>query len=142
MKGISIRQPWPWAILHLPSADRKDVENRTWATKYRGPLVIHAGKQYDHEGHEFIRREMGLMIPKDLPCGGIVGKVEMRDCVTNHTSRWFFGPCGWLFGSPVPLRFYPYPGKLGFMEIPDELVAKLSGYPDNAASLDCITQTP
>ena len=43
MKAISIRQPWAWLIVH----GYKDVENRTWATKHRGPILIHAGKTLD-----------------------------------------------------------------------------------------------
>ena len=38
MKCLSILQPWAWAIIH----GGKDVENRTWRTAYRGPLLIHA----------------------------------------------------------------------------------------------------
>ena len=38
MKALSIRQPWAWLILH----GGKDIENRTWATKLRGRVLIHA----------------------------------------------------------------------------------------------------
>ncbi|MCB2188832.1 MAG: ASCH domain-containing protein [Deltaproteobacteria bacterium] len=38
MKCLSIRQPWASLIV----AGMKDVENRSWATKYRGPVLIHA----------------------------------------------------------------------------------------------------
>lgn len=102
------------------------MENRTWATTYRGPLVVHAGKKYDHDGHAFIENELGLMVPKDLPCGGIVGMFELVDCVTSYRSKWFFGPYGFVVGSPTPLSFMEYPGKLGFMDIPDEIIARLS----------------
>lgn len=37
-KAISIKQPWAYLIC----AGIKDVENRTWATKYRGRVYIHA----------------------------------------------------------------------------------------------------
>jgi hypothetical protein len=39
VKCLTVCQPWAWAIVH----GRKHVENRTWATDYRGPLLIHAG---------------------------------------------------------------------------------------------------
>ena len=39
MKCLTICQPWAWAIV----AAGKDVENRTRPTRYRGPLLIHAG---------------------------------------------------------------------------------------------------
>jgi hypothetical protein len=38
-KGLTVRQPWAAAIAHFG----KNVENRTWSTRYRGPLLIHAG---------------------------------------------------------------------------------------------------
>ncbi|HHY88739.1 MAG TPA: ASCH domain-containing protein, partial [Chloroflexi bacterium] len=43
MKALSVRQPWAWLI----AQGYKTVENRTWATNYRGPLLIHAGKKPD-----------------------------------------------------------------------------------------------
>ena len=74
MKAISIRQPWAWLIVH----GYKDVENRTWATKYRGPILIHAGKTLDpgfDELCQVLREEFDIHVPlrKELPRGGIVG---------------------------------------------------------------------
>ncbi len=43
MRALTIRQPWAWAI----TCGLKRVENRTWSTNYRGPLLIHAGKTVD-----------------------------------------------------------------------------------------------
>ena len=40
MKALSIRQPWAWLILH----GGKDIENRDWATRFRGRVLIHASK--------------------------------------------------------------------------------------------------
>ena len=79
MKALSVRQPWAWAIVALD----KDVENRTWATNRRGPLLVHAGKTYDHEGRDFIENEMGIAVPDELPRGGIVGQADLVDCVDD-----------------------------------------------------------
>src|ERR1700690_1312991 len=38
MRALSIKQPWVWAILNAG----KDVENRTWTSKHRGWLALHA----------------------------------------------------------------------------------------------------
>jgi hypothetical protein len=46
MRALTVRQPWAWAIFH-----GKPVENRSWATKYRGDLLIHARKQFDLAGY-------------------------------------------------------------------------------------------
>ena len=40
MKALSIRAPWWFCILH----NGKDIENRDWSTRYRGPVLIHASK--------------------------------------------------------------------------------------------------
>ncbi|WP_206002040.1 ASCH domain-containing protein [Paraburkholderia aromaticivorans] len=39
MKALSIRQPWAWLIVK----GHKDIENRTWSTRFRGRVLIHAG---------------------------------------------------------------------------------------------------
>ena len=44
IKVLSIKQPWAWLIVN----GFKDIENRTWATNYRGPMLIHAGKSFDY----------------------------------------------------------------------------------------------
>ena len=40
MKALTICQPYA----HLIAIGEKRVENRTWPTRYRGPIAIHAGK--------------------------------------------------------------------------------------------------
>ena len=39
--ALSVRQPWAWALLF----GGKDVENRTWSTRHRGRIWIHASKR-------------------------------------------------------------------------------------------------
>lgn len=114
--ALSIRQPWCHHILH----DGKDVENRTWPTRYRGWFLIHAGKAWD-DGPPPDRL-------KDVPRGGIVGMARIVDCVTDMDSRWFFGPHGFVLRDARPLPFIPCKGALGFFR-PD---------PDTAAALRAI----
>ncbi|MCC7374294.1 MAG: hypothetical protein IT581_06545 [Verrucomicrobiales bacterium] len=38
--AISVRQPSAWMIIHAG----KDIENRTWRTKFRGRVLVHAAK--------------------------------------------------------------------------------------------------
>jgi len=40
MRALTIRQPWASLI----AAGVKTIETRSWSTKYRGPLAIHAGR--------------------------------------------------------------------------------------------------
>jgi hypothetical protein len=69
MKIISIKQPWASLIVH----GLKDVENRTWPTRYRGPLLIHASQRADDTSATDIERRFGVSLPGELPLGGIVG---------------------------------------------------------------------
>jgi hypothetical protein len=46
VKALTVQQPWAWAIIH----GGKDVENRTQAWSYRGPLAIHAGARWSERG--------------------------------------------------------------------------------------------
>lgn len=45
MKAITILQPWASLI----ACGTKRIETRGWATKYRGPIAIHAGKSMKYE---------------------------------------------------------------------------------------------
>lgn len=115
MKVLSIRQPWAWLIVN----GHKDVENRSWFTKYRGEFLIHAGKKLDLDGYQWVLSEMGITLPqlKDFKCGGIVGKATIIDCVTEHKSKWFSGLYGFVLKGAEPLSFVPMKGRLGFFEV-------------------------
>lgn len=113
MKAISIQQPWAWAIL----AKDKDIENRTWPTRHRGPVFIHASKTYDRYAHKQIEDILGIAIPEDLPRGGIVGLAEIVDCVTESDSKWFSGPVGFVLANPDPLPFIRLKGRLGLFDV-------------------------
>ncbi len=53
-KAISVRQPWAEAIIR----GGKNVENRSWMTKYRGLIAIHAGMATDDSVFfEFVTRQ-------------------------------------------------------------------------------------
>jgi hypothetical protein len=101
MKVISIRQPWAQLIV----SGAKDIENRTWPTRYRGPLVIHASKRADDVSSDEIERRFGICPPSTLPLGGVIGITEIVDCVTNHPSKWFVGDFGFVLANSRPLPF-------------------------------------
>jgi hypothetical protein len=85
MKIISLRQQWASLIVH----GFKDVENRTWSTRYRGPLIIHSSLRADNIGVDEIERRFGMRLSDDLPRGGIVGVADLAACVSPHPSRWY-----------------------------------------------------
>ena len=83
MKALSIRQPWAWLIVTC----QKDIENRTWTARYRGPLLIHAGRAWARIPIDDIEEQYGVCIPRDkLLRGGIIGTADLVDIVTKHGS--------------------------------------------------------
>lgn len=116
MKTLSVQQPWAWLLVN----EFKDIENRTWQTHIRGKVQIHAGKKFDNEGYEFVKDEfpeINLPEKDQFETGGIVGEVEIVDCVQESDSPWFFGPFGFVVKNGKPLQFVPCRGQLGFFEL-------------------------
>ena len=121
MRALSIRQPWAWLILH----GGKDIENRSWATKVRGRVLVHAGKGCTLAERLSVQAQLlgvsgptiGLPPLEDLARGGIVGSVEIVDCLAASDSPWFMGPFGFQLRDPRPLPFLPWKGQLGFFHV-------------------------
>lgn len=122
--ALSIRQPWAWLILYAG----KDIENRDWPTKFRGRVLIHASKTCTKREYEDamdfmtdrqILQGIGMNIPsiKGMDRGGIVGSVEIVDCVTRSDSPWFTGQYGFVLRNPKPMPFIPWKGRLGFFNV-------------------------
>lgn len=72
MKVITIKQPWATLI----AEGYKEYEFRTWKTKYRGDILIHAGKGIDKEA---VKRFEYLNL--EYPSGKILAKATITDCV-------------------------------------------------------------
>ena len=82
MKAITIRQPWAQLI----ALEEKKIETRSWMTRYRGPVAIHAGlmkAQPDvltRDGRR-LADELIKDIPKPLPHGAILAVANLVDVV-------------------------------------------------------------
>ena len=110
MYALTIRQPWAWAIM----AGIKRVENRTWRTTHRGPLVIHAGKHRPRpRKRDWDRLPDGTPLPPvdDLAFGAVLGVVDLVDVVLADDPAVdgdpFVDPdptgwC-WILANPQPL---------------------------------------
>lgn len=147
MLALSVRQPWAHAIVHLG----KRCENRTWSTRYRGPVLLHAAKGMTREEYEhvafFAEYHYPALAPKGAPDialpafealhrGGIVGRAVIIDCIRSpgalpfgksrewgdmHIKPWWQGPVGFILDEVEPLPFVPCKGALGLFEVPDEM---------------------
>ena len=121
MKVIVIRQPWAWLIVN----GFKDVENRSWATHYRGTLLIQAAARKPAPEDLAYARRRGVKLPDDFDLGGIVGCVQLDECVHKSRSKWFEGPIGWVLSKPRKLPFVALKGQLGLFAPPKRVLSKL-----------------
>lgn len=72
MKVITIKQPYATLI----AEGIKKYEFRTWKTKYRGEILIHAGKGIDKKAMEKYKH-----LNLKYPSGAIIARVEITDCI-------------------------------------------------------------
>jgi hypothetical protein len=94
MKAISIKQPWASQII----SGQKAEEYRSWATRYRGEILICASKSPQIEG---------------LPSGQICGIATIANVV--ETDSGF----AWIMTNPRAVEHVPCRGMPGIFEIPD-----------------------
>jgi len=130
MKALTLWQPWASLVV----GGFKAYETRSWTTEYRGWLAIHAAAGVPKEVREFTHpwikyhaedfREclkiMGYERFEDLPCGAVLGLVEIDTIYptgTIHVSslelafgEWGKGRYAWHvrgivpFDEPMPAR--------------------------------------
>jgi hypothetical protein len=136
MKALTIQQPYASLIVGWEGIDPHDVkrvENRVWATGYRGPLLIHAGRS-THWLHTWEGTT-----PPDMPMGAILGCVDLVGCKSiasinttpdSSPDGWLkyhvhaSGPYCWILRRPRRLlKPIPYGGRQGLFEVPEEILA-------------------
>ena len=130
MKALTLHQPWATLI----SIGEKRIETRHWATKYRGPIAIHAAKTihsyarewWDDEWLEWVLGINGIESTHDMPLGAVVATARLVDCrlmtreyidetIKAHPAEvllghWSVGRFAWVLdditrlNDPVPAR--------------------------------------
>jgi hypothetical protein len=127
-----MHQPWASAV----ALGHKRIETRSWGTKWRGKLVIHAGKRWTVEeqmaGQRLMKFDARLERP---PRGVILAVVELVDCV-DMTPFWVEsqtekerelggflpGRHAWLLRNVQELaKPIPYKGGQGLRRFPAEV---------------------
>lgn len=150
MKVLSLLQPWASLCVHIDDNGKalKQIETRSWNTKHRGRLLIHAsaGKKkeaihlYNESKRSFLYNSnfRGVAF-NDLPFGAIIGCVDLVDTIgfneefQMETSKKLsnqelaFGDYspnryGWLLSNPILFREpIPCKGQLSIWNLPAEL---------------------
>lgn len=78
LKALSLKQPFAWLIANGYLL----VDDRSWGTQYRGPILIHASKGLYEEYYQYIKRHTDVPIPDrdKLEYGGVVGIAKLVLC--------------------------------------------------------------
>lgn len=97
VKALTLWQPWAALVEH----GHKTIETRSWATSYRGPLIVHAaskgpkdgykvgGWRVDYPNHPGFLVRVGHSEVGTLHLGAIVATAELTGCVpiNRHPAR-------------------------------------------------------
>ncbi|MUG44966.1 2-oxoglutarate dehydrogenase E1 [Paenibacillus woosongensis] len=80
MKAITIIQPWATFL----ALEEKRFETRSWATRHRGSIAIHAGKKVDkricrEEPFRSILAKHGYTAD-NLPTGAVIALANLQSC--------------------------------------------------------------
>lgn len=119
--ALSVRQPWVELIIQ----NFKTIEVRTWMTRFRGEMWLHAGARADIRA---IQRFDYLSA--NLTLGAIVGRCDLYDCVEFSPYTWDKwrpqhlneGPLlgrryAWLLRDVTRISPVPMKGRLGLMTV-------------------------
>jgi hypothetical protein len=128
LHALSIKQPWAALVV----AGIKSIEIRRWPTDRRGLILIHASGTEDNrrEGWDAVPQRL---LPLTKRRGGIIGSVELIDCVAYDTAEafgkdrgrhlnhpdWFRPPrlFGLVFRNAQTLPFRRFPGWIKFFPV-------------------------
>lgn len=123
-RAITLKPWWAWAVAH----STKRIENRSWSTKYRGPIAIHAGcaRFTSAERLSFAQRveAAGCVLPDEAAIDrtAIVATAVLANCVRlppENLGAWGDAPSWhWLLEDVVALPApIPVGGKLGIWRL-------------------------
>ena len=97
-KFLTLHQPWASAI----AMGAKTIETRSWPTKYRGPLIIHAGKR---DPEDTPPKAWGI---DQYPLGCIVAVCRLSNCIPTEQVVFEAGKVGMIeesYGDYTPGRW-------------------------------------
>lgn len=159
MKAITLTQPWATLV----AIGAKKIETRSWSTKYRGPLAIHAGKglagmsetdllAYFHTTPfaEYLFTA-GYKHPGHLPRGSVIAigvltgvtKITATNPPSETEPEFAFGnytPGRFAWHIDDVLQIVPVParGSLGLWSLPDSSFPSFPSVKNPASVSPCL----
>lgn len=125
--GLTVRRPWASLLLVPDALGGKNIENRTWSTKYRGPVMLIAGTRIDAHGVD-AARDAGLHATWHTEQQGWLGAAVLTDVHPadgDCCQPWGQAPhpgeplYHWVFEHPARLASPVYgTGFLGLRKVP------------------------
>lgn len=125
IKCLTLKQPWASLVVE----GHKEIETRSWETKYRGELYIHASSKFYFGDLELCRIDRffkeAIPDPTKVITGAILGKVTLVDCVRTETldgkiskkekafGDYSPGRFAWILENPQQITAFPQRGALG-----------------------------
>lgn len=127
--AISVKQPWAALLV----AGIKSVEVRTWTTRTRGPVLIHASKAPDPRPDGWALVDTPELRALAALRGGVIGVADLTSCVRYRTAEafaratdahrnnpdWFrpAGLFGFVFQNPRVIAYHACPGRTLFFAV-------------------------
>lgn len=129
IRALTIGQPWAELILRR----RKPFEIRGWPTKYRGPILIHAGLKWNAADGE----ALGIT-REEATRGAFVGIAKLKE-VRRYTRSdakllrekrgglggWEPGEYAWVLGAVHRIEPIPAKGQLGLYRPPTRVLRRV-----------------
>jgi hypothetical protein len=122
---LAVRQPWARAII----GGAKGIENRTWTTDYRGPVVVQASSS-KVDVNQWLRLDGGTAAAAYLTYGALIGVADLVDIEPLserlESNPWAWGPFCWHFSNPRAFQTpIPAKGKLNLYALDAVLATRV-----------------
>lgn len=88
-------------------------------------MLIHASARRDTISDDEVERRYRVRPHTEQPLGGIIGVVDVIDCVHDNSSIWYSGDWGFVLTNARSLPFVAWQGALMLRHAPPELLATL-----------------
>lgn len=122
MRALTLTQPWASCV----AEGVKTFETRSWGTRYRGPLAIHAAKGFPRIAQTFARSGRYVPRPYSFPCGAVVAVCRLVECFESSgfapnereaaLGDWSIGRWIWKLADVEKIEPIPLRGALGLWE--------------------------